>query len=512
MRGLLGSITGRVGILLVLAATGALALGAATVVFAVQSLRSAASVSGSLFPTVRDTQLLLTALVDQETGERGYLITGEKKFLQPFYQGKRSVDVLVAALGKELRGHTIETRQLASVMVQERTWLELTALPEIADVSAGRVADAIANEKAGNGKRRFDAVRASVATLSRSLALDEASSVTELRDRAQATLALAAVATVAALALLLVAWRLLKGWVTDPISVLESQVAGVAEGNLDQPVTASGLAEMNSLGRSVETMRLRLRAESEEVRHLREALAARFPLQQELRQELAAVGSASSISIEGRVLPAEGVLAGDWYDAWPVGDGDVAVAVVDASGHGPMTGVFALQVKTLLTSSSPDRDPGAAFNELATKLGDTGSRFVTGILVEVDPTNGVCRYANSGHPRGLVVAADWSVRRYLEPTGPLLGPFPASWRSEEFELEATDTLLLCTDGVFDARRRTDGSDFGEEGVLGAIARLPDDSSPREVLESIIDAIRTACVTPLTDDATIVVCRLRTDES
>jgi hypothetical protein len=66
------SVAGRVGVLLTCAAAAVLAFGVVTVFLAVQSLCSATGVTGSLIPPGQNTLLLLTAFVDEETGERGY--------------------------------------------------------------------------------------------------------------------------------------------------------------------------------------------------------------------------------------------------------------------------------------------------------------------------------------------------------------------------------------------------------------------------------------------------------
>jgi len=49
---------------------------------------------------VLDTlQHALDAMVDQETGVRGYLITGDEKFLEPYHRGGNAY---TAAMGREI--------------------------------------------------------------------------------------------------------------------------------------------------------------------------------------------------------------------------------------------------------------------------------------------------------------------------------------------------------------------------------------------------------------------------
>src|SRR5688572_23508848 len=49
--------------------------------------RAAARVNEQLVPARDELQLLLTSLVDQETGQRGFLLTGRQAFLEPYEEG-----------------------------------------------------------------------------------------------------------------------------------------------------------------------------------------------------------------------------------------------------------------------------------------------------------------------------------------------------------------------------------------------------------------------------------------
>lgn len=498
------SVARRVALALALVALGVLGFGVATAVFGIQSLRSADEVSRALIPVNRDTNSLLTAYVDEETGERGYILTGETRFLQPFYAGEAESRRLTEALRRHLSAEPQADAALRAVLRVHDTWFRDTALAEIKDVRTGAPARAVAAERTGAGKRRFDRLRAAVSSLERIVTSKEAVTVSSLHRRAATTVALAVTEALAALAMLVGCWVLLRRWVTRPITALESEVSAVAAGDLDHRISMSGLAEMVSLGQSVESMRESLRADSEELKHLRAALVASDILEQQLSRELVAVGSTQRLDIAGQILPAGGVLAGDWYDAWPLSEETVAVALIDVSGHGAATGIFALQVKTLLTAaSSGEIPPGDVFGQLASELGDTDDRFVTGIIIHVNTTTGECHYANAGHPGGLIVGGQ--AAQLLEPTGPLLGPFPAAWSTKSFTLGHDDVVVLCTDGVVDARRMTKDA-FGLEGIHRAVEQ-GESVRPVAVVERVIRAVSEECQMPLADDATVVACKI-----
>jgi serine phosphatase RsbU (regulator of sigma subunit) len=199
------------------------------------------------------------------------------------------------------------------------------------------------------------------------------------------------------------------------------------------------------------------------------------------------------------------VLAGDWYDAWEIGDRRIALALVDVSGHGPEAGIMALRLKHLL--APPFRmgmAPGSAFDWVADQLADLDEQCVTAMLLDLDLASGRCRYANAGHPSGLLFRHD-----RIEPlgrTGPLIcGIRGRSWETREVHAGDGDLLVLVTDGLLEARL-PDGTEFGLDRIRDLVTAMGRSASPDSVAEGLVEAVREACVTPLRDDATVVVVR------
>jgi serine phosphatase RsbU (regulator of sigma subunit) len=253
-------------------------------------------------------------------------------------------------------------------------------------------------------------------------------------------------------------------------------------------------------------MRRRLRAEADELRQLRQALTQRSPLHVLLHSELEPSGEDPPPAVAGRLLSADGVLAGDWYDAFALDRERFGVVVVDTAGHGPEAGLFALRIKYLISPAlRSGLPPGDALGWVAAECGEREEQFATGIVLEIDPVTRCCRYANAGHPSGLLFRRDRVEE--LAPTGPLMGALPgSSWRTESVVLEPGDLVVLVTDGVLEARL-PDGAEFGSERVAEAVRRAAPQASPDDVAEAVMSAVRDACVAPLRDDATVTVVRL-----
>jgi sigma-B regulation protein RsbU (phosphoserine phosphatase) len=84
-------------------------------------------------------------------------------------------------------------------------------------------------------------------------------------------------------------------------------------------------------------------------------------------------------------------------------------------------------------------------------------RFVTLLAALVAPDEGRLRYVNAGHPSCIL----WGEGRdpvWLASTGPLVSPvLPLSrWEVEVVPFDASDQLLLYTDGVSEGLANADG--------------------------------------------------------
>jgi sigma-B regulation protein RsbU (phosphoserine phosphatase) len=486
-------------------AVGALGLGVLTGWQAWSSRSSELQEQKTLLPATVNSERLLSELVDQETGQRGYLITQNPSFLQPYAAGQREAGRLVALLRVELAGELRDEGYLREIVQRDRLWLSQIARPEIAEVQSGDRAAAIAAEITGHGKDDFGNLRESVAQLQEDVALQIGQIDDTIDSGTSGIFELVIVRTAVVLLLVVLALLMLRRWINEPIERLTAEVRTVAEGDLDRPIEPTGPPELASLGRDIEGMRRRLRDEADELRQVRETLAERSPLQLLLRSELEATPDTSDFSVAGRLLPAEGVLAGDWYDVWDRPPGGVAVALVDISGHGPAAGLFALKIKHLLSPViHTEMAPGEALDHVAQECGETDEQFATGIVLELDLPAGVCRYANAGHPPGLLFH-EGEVRE-LSVTGPLLGALPGSWRTDEVSVSQGDVIVLTTDGVTEARR-PDGSEFGIDGLIEVVRGHRGDDGPDALAETLISAVRETCAMPLKDDATIVVVQV-----
>jgi signal transduction histidine kinase len=215
----------------------------------------------------------LTALVDEETGLRGFELAGRETFLQPYVTGSRAAAVAHKRLQRiaETGDAPGLAEDLRNVGVASSSWHLLYADPVILTVRAnGKGARDLPSLT--SGKAQFDQVRAAFRQLDGNLSARRAVVRTDLRHAANA--ATWAVIFTAALLLLaaIVAGSTLRRTVATPLSRLARDARRIARGEFDHPVAVSGPRDIQGLSTDVESMRRRIISELEIVNRSRAQL------------------------------------------------------------------------------------------------------------------------------------------------------------------------------------------------------------------------------------------------
>jgi hypothetical protein len=165
------------------------------------------------------------------------------------------------------------------------------------------------------------------------------------------------------------------------------------------------------------------------------------------------------VEIAARYRPATRAagVGGDWFDAFVLPGGDVALVVGDVMGHDVRAAGTMGQIRSMVRALACDTgDPPeqvlARLDALNEWLDLTD--FTTLVLGRLTPLgSGVrFRWANAGHPPPLVVHPDGTGRVLDAGAGVVLGAGPAVERAGSVEkLLAGTTLLLYTDGLVEDR-------------------------------------------------------------
>jgi PAS domain S-box-containing protein len=162
-------------------------------------------------------------------------------------------------------------------------------------------------------------------------------------------------------------------------------------------------------------------------------------------------------------------VGGDFYDAFTLPDGRVAVTIGDVTGHGLEAAVIMGEIRQALRAASfESADPSAILDRASRLLVASGRTvFVTAVFGVLDPITGRFAYATAGHPPPIVARGD-----SLRPL-PSAG-LPIGLRDDEgvdfaLRLKVPCTLVLFTDGLMEFAR-----DIGEgqrriEAAIRALA-------------------------------------------
>ncbi|MHC4415554.1 MAG: PP2C family protein-serine/threonine phosphatase [Planctomycetota bacterium] len=195
---------------------------------------------------------------------------------------------------------------------------------------------------------------------------------------------------------------------------------------------------------------------------------------------------------------------GDYYDAFALEDGRIAIVVADVSGHGLGPSLLMASCRSALRGlSRTDLSPGELVDRLSHHLAAdlTDGRFITLIYGILDD-EGTMTYANCGHGPALA-AAEGRVRR-LESHRPPLGVVTDlidEPRQSTLALSPGDRVFLASDGLTEALN-TAGRQLG----VAAVEKIVIDRSVTSegVVQRLLDLLREhQGQAAITDDVTLL---------
>jgi signal transduction histidine kinase len=258
-----------VGVLVLL-----LVLVVSVVYFLADAKRTGDEVVGRWDPAYQISQNALTALVNQETGVRGFALGKDEAFLEPYniylLLGNSADDTL----RRYLLGHEELIDLLREFRAAVDDWHATVAEQVIALVREGDAA-AVALVTSPEAEAAFDRIRATSSALTDAI---DAMRMQTMEDREQAfTYVWIAIGIGAVIVLLtgLVLARGLRHQVLAPMSGLVTQTRQVADGSLGLEIAQDGPLEIQDLAADVEQMRQRLAAQIQRIERDRARLQQR---------------------------------------------------------------------------------------------------------------------------------------------------------------------------------------------------------------------------------------------
>ena len=200
-------------------------------------------------------------------------------------------------------------------------------------------------------------------------------------------------------------------------------------------------------------------------------------------------------------------IGGDFYDIFPVENGDIMLIIGDVSGKGISAALLVSMVKYVLKANAPLHASPASLLTVANRLfyQDMGPElFVTMFAARYNPATGTLTYTSAGHdPCYLCHGGKQAHLTSLDSQGPLLGIFPEITLTDcTLQMRPGDTLLLYTDGLVNVRcqGRLPVDSRHLCGYLRESAALPAQALAQHLLD------RTVEHCDATDDITLLVVK------
>jgi serine phosphatase RsbU (regulator of sigma subunit) len=211
----------------------------------------------------------------------------------------------------------------------------------------------------------------------------------------------------------------------------------------------------------------------------------------------------------------EAEVGGDFYDAFALAGGKVALVVGDTCGKGLEAAAHNIQVKDVLRAllRGDPLHPGlvlARLNEVVcdtVAIGGAGwDTFTVLSMVVVEPLTGEALFVTAGNEPPLVLQATGQAGA-VESHGMALGIEPDQVYAETpARLEVGDTLVMVTDGITEARCGTDL--LGYEGMARLARASQEAVSLYDGGQLILDGARAHAGGAFQDDACLILARRR----
>ncbi|PWC33069.1 CHASE3 domain-containing protein [Azospirillum sp. TSO35-2] len=205
------------------------------------------------YKVLQSAESVMAAMVDQETGLRGFLVSGDPAFLDPYRKGERAFDAAFAEVKTLTADNPQQQRRLDDVRTHAMAWRQTVADKEIALMSkAESREEARAMEARALGKASMDTIRVLIAQIEDA----ERALLTVRSDEQKSAFSTGYTTAVAgALASVLVAvgaGLLLRRAIATPIIAMTAAMSTLAHG--DRAVEVPGVGRRDEVGAMAEAV------------------------------------------------------------------------------------------------------------------------------------------------------------------------------------------------------------------------------------------------------------------
>ncbi len=193
-------------------------------------------------------------------------------------------------------------------------------------------------------------------------------------------------------------------------------------------------------------------------------------------------------------------VGGDWYDAFPLEGGRIALSMGDVAGHGVEAavsmGVVRQAIRAAALQLHAPREVLAHANRVT--MLEHAHPMITALMGVYNPHTRELTYSIAGHPPPVVVHADGTLQ-LLNESGPPMGDAFDEVLLEQHRviLQEGDALVLFTDGLIEYERDVLRAEQRLHEVLSLRAFLERENPAQAIIDAVLDA-------PQCDDIAVLV--------
>jgi sigma-B regulation protein RsbU (phosphoserine phosphatase) len=212
--------------------------------------------------------------------------------------------------------------------------------------------------------------------------------------------------------------------------------------------------------------------------------------------------------VDAIMKPAKEV-GGDFFDAFPLDEDRICVAIGDVAGKGVPAALFMMRSITVLRNEmmkTQDLRQTISAMNIILSSDNPMLMFVTLMICVLDVSSGHLQWVNGGHNPPLYGNPSGGFRYLKQPSGILVGVEPETgFEIAALDMSPGDMLILYTDGVTEANNPS-LEDFSTERLLNLLNQDAERNSS-SVVAKIHDAVKDfAATAEQSDDLTLLVLR------
>ena len=149
-------------------------------------------------------------------------------------------------------------------------------------------------------------------------------------------------------------------------------------------------------------------------------------------------------------------VSGDVYDFILNREGELAIFVGDATGHGISAALMTMMVHIAIDSLTPNLSTAESIRKLNQLIASRNTgRSVTSVFLRIAP-NGLMKATHAGHPSIFILPENNFDIVLFEEAGCPLGLFieePVKYVEESYQLRPGDKIIAYTDGLVEWRNQ-----------------------------------------------------------